>query len=38
VHDLLIAASGYRPRLVRILVAPNAGKDRATVSLSLKPD
>ncbi len=38
VHDLLIAASGYRPRLVRILVAPNAGKDRATVEVSLKPD
>ncbi len=38
VHDLLIAASGYRPKLVRILVAPNAGKDRATVGVSLKPD
>jgi hypothetical protein len=38
VHDLVIAASGYRPKLVRILVAPNAGKDRAVVKESLKKD
>jgi hypothetical protein len=38
VHDLVIATSGYRPRLVRILVAPNAGKDRAQVKLALKAD
>ena len=38
VHDLMIAASGYRPKLVRILVAPNAGKDRAVVKESLKKD
>jgi hypothetical protein len=38
VHDLVIAMSGYRPRLVRILVAPNAGKDRALVKVSLKAD
>ena len=38
VHDLVIAASGYRPRLVRILVAPNAGKERAVVKLTLKAD
>jgi serine/threonine-protein kinase len=38
VHDLVIAASGYRRKLVRILVAPNAGKDRAVVKESLKKD
>jgi len=38
VHDLVIVASGYRPKLVRILVAPNAGKDRAIVKESLKKD
>jgi hypothetical protein len=38
VHDLMVAASGYAPRLVRVLVAPNAGKDRATVKVSLKKD
>jgi eukaryotic-like serine/threonine-protein kinase len=38
VHDLVIAASGYRPKLVRILVAPNAGKDRAVIQESLKKD
>ncbi|HTR03844.1 MAG TPA: serine/threonine-protein kinase [Thermoanaerobaculia bacterium] len=38
VHDLLLAASGYRPQLVRILVASNAGKDRAVVKATLKAD
>ncbi|HTY42779.1 MAG TPA: serine/threonine-protein kinase [Thermoanaerobaculia bacterium] len=38
VHDLLLVASGFRPQLVRILVAPNAGKDRATVKVKLKAD
>ena len=38
VHDLTIAASGFRPRLVRILVAPNAGKERAVVKVTLKAD
>ncbi|HKD16524.1 MAG TPA: serine/threonine-protein kinase [Thermoanaerobaculia bacterium] len=38
VHDLVIAASGYRPKLVRILVAPNAGKDRAVITETLKKD
>jgi eukaryotic-like serine/threonine-protein kinase len=38
VHDLVIASSGYRPKLVRILVAPNAGKDRAVIQESLKKD
>jgi serine/threonine-protein kinase len=38
VHDLILAASGYRPKLVRILVAPNAGKDRARVVEKLKTD
>jgi hypothetical protein len=36
VHDLWIGASGYQARLVRILVAPNAGKDRAVVKVTLK--
>lgn len=38
VHDLLISASGYRPKLVRVLVAPNAGKDRAKIKVALKKD
>jgi len=38
VHDLVLSASGYRPKLVRILVAPNAGKDRAVIRESLKKD
>ena len=36
VHDLMLSAPGYKPKLVRILVAPNAGKDRAKVSEKLK--
>jgi eukaryotic-like serine/threonine-protein kinase len=36
VHDLMLSAPGYKPRLVRILVAPNAGKPRAKVSEKLK--
>jgi hypothetical protein len=38
VHDLVLAAPGYRPKLVRILVAAHAGKDRAQVKEKLKPD
>ena len=38
VHDLWIAASGFRPKLVRILVAANAGKDRAVIKETLKKD
>jgi hypothetical protein len=37
VHDLMLSAPGYKPRLVRILVAPNAGKTRAKVTDKLKP-
>jgi hypothetical protein len=37
VHDLTLSAPGYKPKLVRILVAPNAGKDRAKVAEKLKP-
>jgi len=37
VHDLWLAAPGYKSKLVRILVAPNAGKDRAKVAETLKP-
>ena len=36
VHDLMLSAPGYKPRLVRILVAPNAGKPRAKVNEKLK--
>ena len=36
VHDFVLAAPGYKPKLVRILVAANAGKDRATVKETLK--
>ncbi len=36
VHDLMLSAPGHRPKLVRILVAPNAGKDRAKVTEKLK--
>ncbi|HWZ84848.1 MAG TPA: serine/threonine-protein kinase [Thermoanaerobaculia bacterium] len=38
VHDLMLAASGYRPKLIRILVAPNAGKDLAVIKETLKKD
>ncbi len=36
VHDLMLSAPGYKPKLVRILVAPNAGKERAKVTEKLK--
>jgi predicted Ser/Thr protein kinase len=36
VYDLLVSAPGYEPRPVRILVSPNAGRERATVRLDLK--
>ena len=36
VHDLLLSAPGHQPRLVRILVASNAGSDRAKVRETLK--
>jgi hypothetical protein len=36
VHDLMLSAPGYKPKLVRILVAPNAGKDLAEVNEKLK--
>jgi hypothetical protein len=32
----MLSAPGYRPKLIRILVAPNAGKDRAKVTEKLK--
>jgi hypothetical protein len=38
VHDLVLAAPGFRPKLVRILVAGNAGRDRAKVKEHLKKD
>ncbi len=37
VHDLMLSAPGHKPKLVRILVAANAGKDRAKVTEKLKP-
>ena len=36
VHDLMLSAPGRKPKLVRILVAANAGKDRAKVVEKLK--
>jgi hypothetical protein len=36
VHDLVLSAPGYKSKLVRILVAPNAGKDRAKVRETLR--
>ena len=36
VHDLMLSAPGYKPKLVRILVAPNAGKELAKVNEKLK--
>jgi hypothetical protein len=36
VHDIMLSAPGRKPKLVRILVAGNAGKDRAKVVEKLK--
>ncbi|MEP6995174.1 MAG: hypothetical protein ABI968_11680, partial [Acidobacteriota bacterium] len=36
VHDLVLSAPGYQPKLVRILVAGNAERDRAQVNEKLK--
>ncbi len=36
VHDLVLSAPGYKSKLMRILVAPNAGKDRAKVRETLR--
>jgi len=36
VHDLVISAPGYKPKMIRVLVAPNAGKDVAKISEKLK--
>jgi hypothetical protein len=38
VHDLLLSFPGRRSKLVRILVAANAGRERATVKERLKAD
>jgi len=38
VHDLTLTAPGYHPKLVRILVASNAGRDRAKISEKLKKE
>jgi hypothetical protein len=38
VHDLILAAPGHRSKLVRILVAANAGKDLAQIKEKLKAD
>jgi hypothetical protein len=34
----MLTAPGYRPMLVRILVASNAGRDRAKISEKLKKE
>jgi serine/threonine-protein kinase len=36
VHDLVLSAPGYKPKMIRVLVAPNAGKDVAKISEKLK--
>jgi eukaryotic-like serine/threonine-protein kinase len=36
VHDFVLSAPGYKSKLVRILVAGNAGKDRASVRETLR--
>jgi len=38
VHDLLLSAPGCKPKLVRILVASNAGRERARVKETLKKE
>jgi hypothetical protein len=38
VHDLMLAAPGRKPKMVRILVAGNAGRERAVVKEKLKPE
>ena len=37
VHDLEIAAPGFEPRVVRILVSSNADRPQAVVAVALKP-
>jgi hypothetical protein len=36
VHDLTLSAPGYETRAVRILVSPNAGREKALVKVELK--
>jgi eukaryotic-like serine/threonine-protein kinase len=36
VYDLVLSAPGYESRTVRILVSPNAGRERATVKVTLR--
>ncbi len=36
VHDLTLSAPGYETRVVRILVSPNAGREKAVVKVELK--
>jgi serine/threonine-protein kinase len=38
VHDLVLSAPGYKSKLVRILVAANAGRDRARIKETLKKE
>ena len=38
VHDFVLSAPGRKPKTVRILVAPNAGKDLAKVEVELKKE
>jgi hypothetical protein len=38
VHDLVLSAPGYKPKPIRVLVAPNAGKDVAKISEKLKKE
>jgi serine/threonine-protein kinase len=36
VHDLVLTAPGFEPRIVRILVSSNADRERASVKVTLK--
>jgi len=38
VHDLVVSGAGYKPKMIRILVAPHAGKDVATINEKLKKE
>ena len=38
VHDLVLAAPGRKPKTLRILVASNADREKATVKVTLKPE
>jgi hypothetical protein len=36
VHNFVLSAPGHEPKMVRVLVARNAGQERARIQVSLK--